>query len=169
MRVLVSAASKHGATSEIAREIADRLTKAGLEAVVLEPDAITTLDGFDAVVLGSGVYVGHWMDDATHVVERHGPELAARPVWLFSSGPIGEPARPDEGPVDVAEVMAATGAREHRIFAGRVDKAGLGLGERVLLKAVRAQEGDFRPWDEIRAWADQIAATLTSGPPGGVR
>jgi menaquinone-dependent protoporphyrinogen oxidase len=50
-----------------------------------------------------------------------------------------------------------------------VDTAILGLGERVILKAVRAPDGDFRPWDDVREWARGIAAELTGGgtPAGG--
>lgn len=160
MKVLVSAASRHGATSEIASMIGETLTGAGLEAVVLPPDAVTTLDGYDAVILGSGIYVGHWMDAAKSLVERHAAALASRPVWLFSSGPIGEPPKPEEDPADIAEMLEATHAREHRIFAGKVDKAVLGLGEKVILTAVRGPEGDFRPWADVREWAGEIAAVL---------
>jgi menaquinone-dependent protoporphyrinogen oxidase len=169
MKVLVSAASRHGATAEIARTIGETLTEAGLEAVAIPPDAVTTLDGYDAAVIGSGVYVGHWMDAAKNLVERYAGEFASRPVWLFSSGPIGEPPKPEEDPTDLAEIMAATHARGHRLFAGKVDTAILGLGERVILKAVRAPDGDFRPWDDVREWARGIAAELTGGgtPAGG--
>jgi menaquinone-dependent protoporphyrinogen oxidase len=160
MKVLVSAASKHGATAEIARAIGETLTEAGLEVVVLSPDAVTTLDGYDAVVLGSGIYVGHWMDTAKNLVERHSAALASRPVWLFSSGPIGDPPKPVEEPADIAEIIEATHARDHRLFAGKVDTAVLGLGERVILKAVRAPEGDFRPWADVREWAGVIATDL---------
>jgi menaquinone-dependent protoporphyrinogen oxidase len=107
------------------------------------------------------VYVGHWLDAAKALVERVGHELNDRPVWLFSSGPIGDPPKPEEDPADLPEIMAATGARGHRLFAGLVDKSRLGLGEKVILKAVRAPEGDYRPWDEIRAWADEIAGELS--------
>jgi menaquinone-dependent protoporphyrinogen oxidase len=160
MKVLVSAASKHGATADIASAIAETLEVAGLEAAVLPPDEVTSLAGYDAVVLGSGVYVGHWMDPAKHLVERLGAELEARHVWLFSSGPVGDPPKPEEDPADLADMMAATAARGHRQFAGLVDRSRLGLGEKVILTAVRAPEGDFRPWDEIRAWANEIAAEL---------
>jgi menaquinone-dependent protoporphyrinogen oxidase len=160
MKVLVSAASRHGATAEIARAIGETLTEAGLEAVVLAPDAVTTLDGYHAVILGSGIYVGHWMDTAKNLVERHSAALASRPVWLFSSGPVGDPPKPEEGPADIAEIIEATHARDHRVFAGRVDRAMLGLGEKVILTAVRAPEGDFRPWADVREWAAGIATFL---------
>ena len=164
MKVLVSAASRHGSTAEIARTIGETLTEAGLGVVVLPPDAVTTLDGYDAAVLGSGIYVGHWMEAATNLVERHAVALASRPVWLFSSGPLGDPPKPEEDPVDVTEIIRTTHAREHRLFAGKVDKAVLGLGEKVILKAVRAPEGDFRPWDDVREWTRGIAAALKAEP-----
>jgi menaquinone-dependent protoporphyrinogen oxidase len=82
MKVLVSAASRHGATAEIARTIGETLAEAGLEVVVLPPDAVTTLDGYDAAVLGSGIYIGHWMDTAKHLVERHAAGSALSAVAI---------------------------------------------------------------------------------------
>jgi menaquinone-dependent protoporphyrinogen oxidase len=166
MKVLVSAASRHGATAEIARTIGATLTEAGLEAAVVAPDTVTGLDGYGAAVLGSGIYLGHWMDTAKHLVERHADAFASLPVWLFSSGPIGDPPKPDEDPDDLAEIMETTHAREHRMFAGKVDRAVLGLGEKVILTAVRVPEGDFRPWDDVREWARGIAAALIADPAG---
>jgi menaquinone-dependent protoporphyrinogen oxidase len=162
MKVLVSAASRHGATADIAHAIGEALEAAGLEVAVLPPDTVASLAGIDAVVLGSGVYVGHWLEPAKDLVERFGTELSSRPVWLFSSGPIGDPPKPEEDPADLPELMAASGARSHRLFAGLVDRSRLGLGEKVILTAVRVPEGDFRPWEEIRAWAGEIAAELTA-------
>ena len=160
MKVLVSVASRHGASFEIAEEISATLAASSFQTAVLPPDAVTSLDGYDAVILGSSVYVGHWMDSAVNLVERFSSEIKAVPVWLFSSGPIGHEPGPEDEPVDVADLIAATGAREHRVFAGQVDRAKLGLGEKVILTAVRAPEGDFRPWEEIRTWAAGIAAAL---------
>ncbi len=163
MKVLVSVASRHGASFEIAEAISAALAGAGFQTAVLPPDAVTSLDGYDAVILGSCVYVGHWMDSAVNLVERFAKEITTRPVWLFSSGPVGHEPKPEDEPVDVAKLLAATGAREHRVFAGQVDRSRLGLGEKVLLTAVRFPEGDFRQWDEIRAWATGIAAALRAG------
>ena len=161
MKVLVATASRHGATDEIAAEIGRRLSDRGLDAVVVAVGDVTGLDGYDAVVLGSAVYMGRWLKEARQFVEAHSDELRARPTWLFSSGPIGDPPRPEEqekGTTD--EIVAATGARDHQVFSGKVDKGGLSFPERAVVRAVGAAEGDYRDWDEIRAWATEIATAL---------
>jgi menaquinone-dependent protoporphyrinogen oxidase len=122
MKVLVSAASKYGATSEIAKAVADVLAEKGLEVTVVPPEQAGGIEEFDAVVLGSAVYMGQWMKPARELAERSAGALATRPVWLFSSGPVGEPARPAENPVDVSKVLQATKARDHQIFTGKLVK-----------------------------------------------
>lgn len=170
MKVLVSAASKHGATAEIAKELAQALGEALRErgfgsndevAVEVRPvEEVSSVEHYDALVLGSAVYAGHWLRAARELAERHADALVEKPVWLFSSGPIGDPPKPEEDPVDVAGIMEATGAREHRVFAGNVDKSKLGFAERAIMLALRAPEGDFRDWETIRRWAEGIADTL---------
>jgi len=173
MRVLVSAASRHGATEEIAQEIGKAL-RAGLPGVgvgVLPLDRVEAVDGYDAVVLGSAVYMGRWLEPARRLVRSHAAALAGRPVWLFSCGPVGDPPKPDTEPVDVAEVRRQTGARDHHVFPGRIDRRQLGFAERTIVRAVHAAEGDFRDWPAVRAWAAEIAAELqadtAAGAPAG--
>lgn len=112
-------------------------------------------------MLGSAVYAGRWLGPAQALVDEHGETLREKPVWLFSSGPIGDPPRPaGDDAVASAPLVEATGAREHRIFAGRLDKSLLSFGERAIVLAFRAAEGDFRDWGEIEAWAGDIADAL---------
>jgi menaquinone-dependent protoporphyrinogen oxidase len=160
MKVLVSAASKHGATAGIADAIGSTLMTRGFEVMVKEPGHVEEVHTFDAIVVGSAVYAGHWMKPAIELTERFAERFPGKPVWLFSSGPLGEPPKPTEDPVDVAEVMKLTGAREHRVFAGKLDKAMLSFPERAIVGALRAPYGDFRDWDEIRGWAEEIADSL---------
>ncbi|MFC4997114.1 flavodoxin domain-containing protein [Dactylosporangium cerinum] len=135
-------------------------------AVVDVRPAAETADAtsYDTVVLGSAVYMGHWMQEARMAAVR----IAARPprsVWLFSSGPIGDPPKPDEDPVDVRGIVAATNARGHRVFAGRLDRRRLGFAEKAMVLALRVPDGDFRDWDAIDDWTRQIAAELRSLSP----
>lgn len=160
MNILVSAASKHGSTAEIAEALGRELRGRGAETTVVEPDAVTDLEGYDALVLGSAVYAGHWLEPAKALVQRLETEVASRPVWLFSSGPLGDPLRPDEDPVDVAGLAETVGARDHRVFPGKLDRNALSFGEKAIVMALRAPEGDFRDWDAVVGWAAEIAGAL---------
>ncbi len=70
------------------------LSERGFEVTVIPPEEAGSIEDYDAVVLGSAVYMGKWMKPATELVDRSGEALAARPVWLFSSGPVGDPPKP---------------------------------------------------------------------------
>ena len=115
------------------------------------------LSAYDVIVLGSAVYAGHWLDEAKSLAARIGETRPRPAVWLFSSGPIGDPPRPEEVPVDVAVIAEATEAREHVVFAGKLDRSMLRFGERAIVMALRAPEGDFRDWAAIEEWANKIA------------
>lgn len=158
MTVLVAAASRYGSTAEIAAEIGRVLTERGVRADVAKIDDVESLEGYDAVVLGSAVYVGQWLEPARAFVDGHADELAERRTWLFSSGPVGDPPKPDaDQAVRVDEIVAKTKAADHHLFAGKVDRTVLGFGERAVVTAVRAKTGDYRDWDEIRRFAERIA------------
>ena len=60
----------------------------------------------------------------------------------------------------MAEILATTGAREHRVFAGKLVRKQLSFGEKAMVVAFRAPEGDFRDWAEIKGWASGIADAL---------
>lgn len=121
---------------------------------------VASLHGYDAVILGSGVYVGHWLRSAREFVDRHEAELAQLPVWLFSSGPVGDPPTPLENPAEVVAVARRVDSRGHRLFPGKIEKDELGITEKALLTLVRAAPGDFRPWSEIAEWVEAVAAEL---------
>ena len=162
VRVLVTAASRHGATIEIAQEIGRVLREAGLGVDVEPIEDIEGVARYDGVIVGSAVYVGRWLPAAVDFVKAHRAELAERPVWLFSSGPIGSPEpKPTTPPQDVADLAASIEARDHSIFPGKIDRNRLSFGERTIVRVVRAPEGDYREWATIDAWAADIAGQLT--------
>ncbi len=163
MRILVTVASKHQSTLEIGRAIGRALSSAGLLADVRPAEEIDTLTGYDAVVVGSGIYAGNWLGPARDFVERCVGQLRERPVWLFSSGPMGDPPVPAGDPTGVKALVELIHPRGHEVFAGRLESGDLGFGEKLIVKAVRAPFGDFRDWAAIEAWAREIALELGAG------
>jgi menaquinone-dependent protoporphyrinogen oxidase len=168
MKVLVTAASKYGATAEIAQAIGDALAGRGIEVSVQPIEQVASIDDYKAIVVGSAVYAGHWLKPATQFVEDNNSALRSRAVWLFSSGPVGDPPKPEEDPVDAAPMVEASGATEHRLFAGKLDKSRLSFVERAIATALRAPEGDYRDWDAIREWSRSISTALRADASGGL-
>jgi len=166
-RVLISAASGHGSTTEIARVIGETLGDKGIDVDIVPPEYVDSVADYDAVVLGSAVYTGHWMVPARDFAIRFQDELATRSLWLFSTGPVGDPARKlvqsmKQDPVEIAAISRNTHPQGHRVFAGKLDPQLLSLTQRARSLVFRGVDGDFRDWTEIRQWADGIAADLTA-------
>ncbi len=160
MRVLVTVASRHGATAAIGDRIVQLLEEAGLDVDRAAPGEVDHLDDVDAVVLGSAVYAGRWVGEATDFVDRLEQDLMRLPVWVFSSGPLGEPPEPVGPPPAVETLIAGFGPRDHRVFAGAMDRDELNLAERAVVRVVKAPYGDFRDWDAVYVWALGIADAL---------
>jgi menaquinone-dependent protoporphyrinogen oxidase len=157
--VLVAYASKHGSTREIAEAIAIVLREEGHDVDLRAARDVRSLGATGAVILGSALYAAHWQRDAARFVRRHLAALQERPVWLFSSGPLDDSATRGRLPVPepVAAGTAAVGARDHRIFGGRLLPDTPGVDAHIL---ATHPTGDFRDWESIRAWARSIAAEL---------
>lgn len=164
MKVVVSAASRHGSTEMIADCIHEELEYRGCQAYLMDPDSLTSLEDYDAAVLGSAVYRGHWLKPARKLVTRLEGQLRQMPVWLFSSGPVGG-FDPEAPPTDAVDIATRLCARDHRVFPGRLDRDLLSFSERLRLRGSGAENGDDRDWIEIGRWAHTIADTLRADGP----
>lgn len=159
MKALVTAASKHGSTVGLAEAVALGLRRHGFDVDVIDPDDVDDVTGYDVVVVGSAVYAGRWMRAAKDLVQRHAAALRWRDVWLFSSGPLGNPPVSAEEPADAVAALSASGARGHVLLAGALDPDVLRLAERLVVRAVNAPYGDFRDWTAVDRWVGEIAST----------
>ena len=183
MKVLVAYATRHGATRGIAERVAHRLEENGLQVALQPVHEVRAPETYDAFVIGAAAYYFHWMGEATRFVRRFAPLLGSRPVWLFSSGPLGTDAVDAQGhdvratsePREFAELAPLIHPRGRSIFFGAYDPnaAPIGLMERLtrMMPAARnaLPAGDFRDWAEIDAWADGIARELTGAEAPAVR
>lgn len=167
MRILVAIGSRHGSTFEIGARLADDLRIAGFDVDVQNAAQVTSLDGFQAVLIGSAVYMGQWTADARSFIEEYRGELASVPVWIFSSGPVGDEAGMSK---DIPGHEAASRALDpegERVFAGELYHGELNVAERLMARLAHAKDGDYRDWEAITAWAEEIAQTLADRDPTG--
>jgi menaquinone-dependent protoporphyrinogen oxidase len=186
-KVLVVHASRHGGTRGIAERIGEVLVGEGFQVTVEPASPEAYVEMADAVVIGSGVYAGHWLNEGIEFIERNELALGSRPVWLFSSGPLVGPKivrHPEDpladslGPADgpgsggrkrIQALADAIHVRDHRVFDGRWDPEDppQALFERIFRWMPASKNmlpaGDFRDWPAIEAWAHEIASELRAG------
>ncbi len=168
IQVLVAYATKYGATAESAEKIGQVLRQAGLRADVQPVKRVGDLAPYQAVVLGSAVYIGQWRKEAAAFLKANAAALAERPVWLFSSGPTGEgdPVTLTQGwhfPSGLQPVADQIHPRDIALFQGFANVNKMNTLEKWMLKNVKAGAGDFRNWEAITAWAAAIADALKAG------
>ena len=162
MKILVATASRHGATREIGEQlgadISTGLRDHGVDARVDTRDAeqVDDVSEYDAVILGSAVYMGRWLKSARKLVDRELEQFESIPVWLFSSGPVTT----DDTPAPDTKWATAPWARDHHTFGGKLDRSTLSRGERFVASAVHATDGDNRSTEEIAEWAQTISESL---------
>jgi menaquinone-dependent protoporphyrinogen oxidase len=168
--VLVTYASKHTATAGIARAISEVLQEAKDTWVDTFPvHEVEDITPYDAIVLGSAVYAGRWQDKAAEFLRENEAQLAKRRIWLFSSGPVGE-GNPEDltmgwtFPEALKPVAERIKPHDIALFHGSIDPAKLNLVEKLVIKGLNAPTGDFRDWDVILGWAQNITQALQAEP-----
>ena len=165
MDVLVAFASRHGATREIADAIGASIEAHGHRVAVRSVDAVLRVDAYDAVVLGSAIYEGAWLPSASSFVTANVPALGARPLWIFSSGALGDgdPVALLDGwsfPPELASLRGDLNPHGVTVFGGKILPSYLSLGDWLRNRELRGLAGDYRDWQRIHAWGDAIGAHL---------
>ena len=152
--VLVAYATRHGSTREVAESVARTLRAEGLTVDVLPAALVVDLDAYEAVVLGSAIYMGRLHKDARTLLGA----LGGRRVAVFAMGPL------TASPEDIA------GAQ--RELAGALVKfprvrpfalaafGGVVQPEKLRFPFSRMKASDARDWNAIDAWAKEVAAEL---------
>jgi len=161
-RILVAYATRNGSTAGIADAIGKELERAGHTTVVKEMKAITTVEGYDAIVIGAPVYMGKVIEIA-RFVGRNKEKLTSRPVAVFAVGlaPVSQdPGQLEEGMKALTTSMVPLQPVAATLFAGNLDPGKLSFLQRKMTEMVKAPMGDFRDWDAIAAWARELPGKM---------
>lgn len=163
MKVLIAYASRYGSTAEVAQTIGEELTQQGFEVDVLPVKAVKSIKEYQAVVVGSPIRVGEWLQDARKFVFDHEKQLKKMPLAYFTVHIYDL----DDSPFTQAKRMGLTMPLRkmampvaEAFFAGKIDQTRMNWFDRWVTRMVRLPDQDLREWDKIRAWAAEIAPKL---------
>lgn len=166
-KVLIAYASKHGSTAEIAKKIEEDLNQSGFECTTLPVKQVKDLSGFQAIVVGTGLYMGQWQKDAVRFIKQNKALLENQKVWIFTSGPTGEgdPVKLVQNrlvPEGLRAAIEEIKPKDIAVFHGNIVLSKLSGFEKWIIGKVNAAIGDFRNWQSISSWATGIANALNS-------
>lgn len=173
--ILVAYATRYGSTREVAEEVGKRLGEQGLNVDVKPAADVGPLDGYDAVVVGTALYIGSILKDSLTFIERHREALEARPVAVFALGPLSADYDMTEERKSLTAALAKVpwfSPVVAEVFVGKYDPARLRVADK-LIAALPASPlhglpaSDNRDWASIDAWADDLPAALRLQTPVG--
>jgi menaquinone-dependent protoporphyrinogen oxidase len=155
-RILVVYVSRKGSTAGIAQAIGKELISEGYAVDVSEMKSVTSLSGYNAVVIGAPVYTGKVTGDVAAFVAANKDALSRLPVAGFVTGIA--PVYPKTGDVKVfidqlGAALAPISPVAVTMFAGSLDAGKMNFVERSLTSLMKVPTGDFRDWNAIAAWA----------------
>ena len=164
-RVLVAYASAAGSTAGIAERIAEVLRTAGCTVRCQQASGDLDLQDVDVLVVGSAVHDMAWLPPSVELLRRAAAAGAAD-VWCFSvggvlpHGPLTRKLAAVEARRIGERFPAGLRTRDHRMFGGVVELAGVPLLGRLFFRMIGGTAGDRRDWSSVEAWARGIAASL---------
>lgn len=164
--VLVCYASRYGSTQEIAECIAEVLRASGTHVDCIPAGRDIRPSGYDAVVLGSPLYMGKWLAEIRELVSRERGALGRVPVAVFS---VGYSFRDrsnqvlQSGEDALSDVRLYILPRDSAFFAGRVEIGAVSPSDRAILTLAGITEGDFRDMELVRSWARTLPGILGLG------
>ena len=158
-KTLIVYASKAGSTAEMAAFIGKGLSERGRAVDVRRAGHVESLAPYDAVVVGSAIRAGQWLPEATSFVRAHRAALAQRQTVFFTVCMTLQQDTPRNRETVTAYLRPVREILEPRrlaLFAGKMDYRKLSLVPRLIAKAIKVPEGDFRNWSAVNAWADAL-------------
>ncbi len=190
MKALIVYGTRYGATESTSAEIAKVLSAEGIDVKVAnaKEEKIKDISSYDLIVIGTGVAMGRWTGEIEGFVKRFGPTLSQKKWALFvSTSKLMAERQLKEKPnaveetrkYDIDDKVAKFDLHPISIgfFSGALNTNKMNFLTRRMfggfIKQEMGKDGfvetepgvyDMRNWDEIRAWAKELAQKIKQLP-----
>jgi menaquinone-dependent protoporphyrinogen oxidase len=179
LKTLIVYGTRYGATTGTSEEIAKMLREKGFDVRILnaKKEKIKDISEYELVIVGSGMRMGKWTDDADDFLKNFQKELEQKKLAIFVSTMKTVSER--EGKTDDVAKMRKESLEDkvaqynlHPIalgfFGGVMDYNKMGFFFRRTMGFLKPQlekDGfketqpdlyDLRDWDEIRNWTKEL-------------
>ena len=175
-RVLVTYHSDDGQTARIAIHIGERLRANGVSIEFLTLEDSPGPDGFDGVIVGDPVHVGHHSRAVRRWLTEHVDAIEARPNGFFQvslTSATDDESQNADARRTVDDLLDHTGFDPDMVgmFAGALVYSRYGwVKRRVMSRIAATKTGDTDPsrdyeytdWDAVDAFADDFLAHLSA-------
>ena len=163
--ILVTYATRAGSTFEVAALVAEVLRTTGATVDVKYVRAVRELEGYDAVVIGSAIRMGQWLPEAVEFVKANRETLSHIPTAYFLVSGFLRGDTPEMRQRTLAYLDPVRKILEPisiGLFAGKMDYSTIDWYDRSIAEAVSSSQGDWRDWEAIRSWAQDLSRVLAS-------
>ena len=164
-RIIVAYASIHGSTQEVAECIAETIREQGVIVDLQPASKVKTLEGYQGVILGSALYIGHMNKHALNFLSRFKNMISnGIPIAIFAGGPL----KLEDDPQEIQGMLYQDLAKypwlkpvSVELIGGRFDPSKGVKFPWNLLPAVKNMEAsDIRDWNAIKKWAVNVSEQL---------
>ena len=169
-QILVAYGTRYGSTREVAETVAATLEEQGIDTDVKQAREVRSLDGYDAVVLGTPLYMGALHKDVRALLETNQAAFEHRPFALFALGPIKADDGIDGSRAQLINALAKLplpAPASTTVFVGAYDPARLGFKDKMIAALPASPlhgevAHDERDWESIRCWASETEGLLAA-------
>jgi menaquinone-dependent protoporphyrinogen oxidase len=167
-KILIAYTTAAGSTAEVAQAIGEEISKRDEVVEVVKAKEVKDLSPYRAVIVGTGIRAGHVYRDTLNFLERHQAALSQVPVAYFVvCMTMKDDTEENRCQVDtyvdqMREKAPQVKPADIGLFAGKMDFKTLSFPLKMIIKAMKGEEGDFRNWDAVRDWAAAVQVKLSA-------
>lgn len=166
-KILIAYDTVHGATSTIADKIGKVLCEQGFQVDLMLARKVKDVSSYDAILIGTPIYYGEFLPGIKSFLNKHQQSIAGKPHVLFVNCTyLKEDTEEIRNKVmelwvnPMLEKFPEIKPLNIGLFGGKILFSELYPVEYFLMKLMKYEDGDFRDYDKIGAWAESMTETL---------